>query len=295
MKNHSTKPHALQKAFDGFLEQAKEKDNRPHPIIVSEKWDFPLTYVDTDGNPDNYLYCARDWYMGLGGDRAVWSRSKADWLSSSQPVMIETKRERRAPEMLEYVTQYGLYRIAQVMKPRKGETALGEIQAYLAVSGVFVGQLARGSKKATRTAKRLISQARQDGIEERKNFTTTATAKHINHKPQIGLLTNVIYSKLFKVGNEYTAKREIVAILGLDDKQARNLRDHINDLATSAVKMAEQAAIRAMNNRAGLMTDDEMLNVVKQCARIVAVPAWQLAEFAGVDLLTDKPTLPSGK
>lgn len=284
-----------QRSFDGFLEQAKEKDTRPHPLIVSDKWQFPLTYVDTDNDPDNYLYCARDWYMGLGGDKAVWSRSKSDWLSSSQPVMVETKRDRRAPEMLEYVDQYALYLIAQRMKPTKEKPAIGEIQSYLAAAGVFVGQLARGGKKATRIAKRMISQARQDGIDERKNFTATIKAKHEKHKPQYGLVSNAIYSKVFKLGDEYTAKKHIVAILGLDAKQSKDLRGNLNELAQSAVTMAEKAAIRAMNNRAGLMTDAEIMQIVKQCARIVSVSAWELAEFAGVDLVTDKPLLGKGR
>lgn len=285
-----------QMSFDiEILAQAQEKDRRPHPVIISTKWNFPLTYVDTDGNADNYLYCARDWYIGLGGDKSNWSNHKNDWLSSVQPVMIETKRERRAPEMLEYVDQYGLYRIAQVMKPRKGETALGEIQAYLAMAGVFVGQLARGNKNATRMAKKLISKSRQDGIAERKNFTATARAKHIKNNPPIGLMTNTIYSKLFNLGNEYTAKKMIIAELGLSDKHARNLRDNFSDLANDAIRMAETASIRAMENRPNLMTDAEMLYTVKQCARIVAVPVRQLAEFAGVDLLSDKPLLSSGK
>lgn len=272
-----------------------KRERRAIPLEVSEKWDFPLTYVDTDGNPDNYLYCARDWYIGLGGLKGNWSTHKNDWLSSVEPVMIETKRERRAPEMLEYVNEQGLYLISQRMKSRKGDTALGDIQVFLAASGVFVSQFARGSKKATRKAQRVISQNRQDGIIERKSFTAIATEKHVKHKPQIGLLTNGMYSKLFNVGDEYTAKREIVAILGLSDKQAKALRDNINDLAVSAIKMAETAAIRAMQNRQSLMTDDEMMATVKQCARIVAPMAWQLAEFAGVDLLTDKPLLGNRK
>lgn len=273
------------------LDEIPKKDTRPHPIIVSEKWQFPLTYVDVDGNPDNYLDCARDWYMGLGGDKSNWSNHKADWLSTAQPVMIETKRERRAPEMLEYVNQYGLYRIAQVMKHRKDKTALAEIQSYLAAAGVFVGQLTRGSKNATRIAKKLISQARQDGITERKNFTAMATAKHIKHKPPIGLMTNTIYSKLFNLGNEWTAKKAIIAELGLTDKQARNLRDNFSDLVNDAIRLAESASIRVMENRPSLMTDNEMLACVRQCAAITAVSAKQLAEYAGIDLLSDRPLL----
>lgn len=298
MKNRSINPvipqeSFIQRAFDGFIEQASTKDTRPHPLIVSERWQFPLTYVDTNGNPDDYLYCARDWYMGLGGDKAVWSRSKADWLLSSQPVMIETKRERRQPEMLEYVNQYGLYRIAQVMKPRKGETALGEIQAYLAAAGVLFAQLARGNHKAKKLVKS-ITPTRLEAIEERKNFTATIKGKHVKHKPQYALLSNMVYSRVLNAGDEYTAKRVIVAELGLSDKQAKNLRDNINDLALSAITMAEKAAIAAMNNRPNLLSDDEMMYIVKHCARITAVSARQLAEFAGVDLLTGKPLLGSG-
>lgn len=155
MPNTSTsKPPTQLSLFDNI---APLTDIRPLPLIIADKWQFPLAYVDQDGDPDNYLYCARDWYIGLEGTKQGWSFSKKDWFtvisdwSSSvdqsekiPAVLSQVKRVRRKPENLEFVNTKGLYTIAQRMyeKPDKRMSAVrSEIIDYLAKSGVLVDKM----------------------------------------------------------------------------------------------------------------------------------------------------------
>lgn len=283
--------------MDEIIPNEARRDKRPLPLIVAEKWQFPLTHIETDNSSD-YLYCARDWYMGLGGDKAVWSRSKADWLTQSQPVMIETKRERRQPEMLEYVSEKGLYDIAQVMKvTKKNSERLQPIKDYLSISGVKLDEARRDKRKAKTLVKNIVQHhnpQRDNSKVQRKSFMQIATETHRNRNPKHGTLTNAIYHKLGKTVFEWTAKKEIAAILNLTPQEERHFRDHVNDLFLSAVTMAERASERAMQTSGGNLSDEQQLAIVRQCARIVAVSAYQLADVARVDLVTGKPLLASG-
>lgn len=292
----------IQLAFDGILSQAAIKDVRPLPLIISDKWGFPLTYVDNDGNPDNYLYSARDWYMGLGGASPNWSTSKNDWLYkdnqlNAETVLIETKRERRAPEMLEYVTEKGIYDITQNMRVVKSnEERLKPIKDYVSIAARDFDSVRRGSKRGKKIEKAIVSKNRQDSIDQRKGLAATVKSKALRFSPMLmGRLTNTMYSKLFKVGTEYTAKKEIVSALGLTPSQAKHLRDHVNKLALKSIEMVEEAANAKIENHPTKMTDEEILYAVKQCARIIAPTAWSLAEFAGIDLMTGHKLLTSGK
>jgi hypothetical protein len=281
--------------MDGFDEI--RRDPAPLPILVSQKWGFPLIYVDTSGKVGDYLYCARDWYIGLGGDKSNWSRLKSDWLSSVQPVAIETKRERRQPEILEYVGEKGLYDIVQAMKvTKKNAERLQPIKDYLSKSGVRFDEIRRDPAKA----KAFIGQVekhhgiRADGIVKRNIFTETLRDTHMSRNPEYWTATNVVYHKLFRTAKESTAKKEICAILGLDDKQAKNFRDHVNGLALSAIAMAEEASAAKMRGLQRSLSTQEQLDIVRYCAREVAIAASHLAEYANVDLLTGAPLLKQG-
>lgn len=117
-------------------------DPRPLPLIVAEKWNFPLTHIEQTP----MLFCAVEWYKGLGGLKSNWSTLKSDWLSTLEPVLIEVKRERRKPEKLEFVTAKGLYSIAARMND-KGRPQLDEIKRYLAAAGVFTDEARRNPEK----------------------------------------------------------------------------------------------------------------------------------------------------
>jgi hypothetical protein len=85
-------------------------DKRPLPLIVSQKWNFPLAYVNRNSNLNYYLYCACDWFIGLGGEKSGWSKFDKNRLISIQPV--EVRRSNGKTESLEFVIAEDLYRIA---------------------------------------------------------------------------------------------------------------------------------------------------------------------------------------
>ena len=107
-------------------------DERPLPLITADKWGFALYHVDRTGDAADYLYCARDWYIGLGGKKNAWSMYKNDWLLFMQPVEMGVKRPRRPIEMLEFVNAGSLYAIAVRMENKPDRPQLEYIKRMLA-------------------------------------------------------------------------------------------------------------------------------------------------------------------
>lgn len=265
----------------------------PLPLIVASEWNFPLQYHVIG---DTHYFAVIDWIAGLAttdniSASKIWGKMQNETSTSSRTLnylATDGKTYQR-----DYTDDETLYKIAGYMRATKKRPALQAIKDYLAKAGVIVDAVHRDPLKAKAFIKATEKHhgLREESIQQRKSFTFIVTQKHIQHNPQIGLLTNAIYSRLFRVGTEYTAKREIVAILGLSNTQAKSMRDHLKPLALSAVKMAEEAAMIKIDNSSALLSDDEMMAIVKHCARIVAVSAHELADYAGVDLLTSLPVL----
>lgn len=259
------------------------KDDRPLPLITADKWGFELAYVDQDGNADNYIYCARDWYMGLGGLKGNWSTQKSDWLYSLEPVEIEVKRPRRKPETVEFVDAKGLYLIASRMTPHKSKPELESIKKYLADAGVFADIARRNPIEA---ARQLHDFARQKGIVQRKEAMQGAKDSHITGRPQYGLLTNAEYEIV--LGG---IKSELVKVLGLDEKQAARFREELGTLAIDALQMVEHSIAIRFNASYGELTDLQQLEIVRDCAHIVAPAFHQMCAYLGVDVLRNAPLL----
>lgn len=275
-------------------------DERPAPIQTAHKFNFPLQHYAPITEGQEYQYSILDWIRGLTGDTQreaskSWDRMKNE-LSISTGQLDYIAADGKTYQAA-FTNAKGLYLISQSLRVTKARPQLKEVREFLATSAAWVELIGR-DKKAAKVGRKQIAQhhgLREESIAQRKDFTATVARKSLNPKPQYGLLSNAIYSRLFRIGTEYTAKREIVAILGLSSAQAKHMRDNINSLALSAVKMAEEAAMVKIDNSPDKLSDEEMLGIVKHCARIVASSAHDLANYAGVDLLTGQAILPSGK
>lgn len=129
-----------------FLDVPDESDIRPLPLIVAERWNFPLAYTETK---DGLYYAIQDWARGLTGDsdiRKVLSKMQKQMSISSRPlpyVATDGKTYQR-----EYTNDRGLYLIAQYLRVTKARVILGEIKRYLASAGVFVDEARRNPEAA---------------------------------------------------------------------------------------------------------------------------------------------------
>lgn len=262
----------------------KTKDSRPLPLIVAEQWDFPLQYHASNGKT---FFSIQDWIAGVAktdNAKRFWSDMQKRLEKSGNElyascVQLPYHASNGKTYQMDFADDVTLYQITQRMDVNTGLRDV--ILVYLAKSGAIIDDARRNGN--------LERLARSEGIEKRKDFTATIKKKSKRfNKYLIGRATNTIYSKLFRIGTEYTAKKMIVAELGLSDKEARNMRDYLNRLANKAIEMAEEAATVKIDNYPVQLSDDEILHIVKHCARIVAVSANELADYAGVDLLSGK-------
>jgi len=261
------------------IEKYRSEDPRPLPLLVAEKWGFDLAFIDQDGNADRYLYSARDWFIGLGGEKSGWAKFDKSWLISNQPV--EVKRKNRKPESLDFVLAEDLYRIAQDMRAMAKRPQLQEIKDYLAAAGVLADQARR---KPQETAEKLLARAK--GIEARNLMTTAAQETHETHRPFYGKLTDVEYQILLGA-----TKQTIVERLNFNKSQTTHFRDQLGALALKALEMAETASAAKMRQQGRALTHEEQLEIVRTCARMVAPGFHQLADYLGVDRIQNNPLL----
>jgi len=246
-------------------------NDNPHPLIVAARWGFKLSYVDQDGDKDHYLYAGIEWFRGLGGDRSRWTRVKSKLLLSTQQLPF-TAADGKTYQ-IDFVTQDDLYRIAMDMRQTAKRPQLKEIVAYLAKAGVLFDQFRRKPQKAIRTF---------EEIEDRKALCAAEKHSHAAHAPNYGMLTNQTYQVLFGA-----AKSELCKHLGLNYTQSRNFRDQLSELARRAIQMSEAGAAAQMSAESGL-SDMQQADIVRWYAAKLAPIAVEMAQQAGIDLLSGK-------
>jgi len=112
-------------------------DDLPLPLIVARKWDFPLQYHFSGGV---YWYSPVDWIAGLIG-RASASKTWRNIEYAKQYDFSKDTLPYQATDgktyQTDFVTDTGLYWVAQYMRNAKGREALIAIKTYLADAGAF--------------------------------------------------------------------------------------------------------------------------------------------------------------
>src|SRR5690349_9662950 len=111
------------------------------PLIVAQKWGFPLAYHETD---EGTFYAVQDWVRGLTGDKEVkkaLAKIKNQRSLSSRPlpyVASDGKTYQR-----DFTNDKGLYLIAQYLRVTKARPVLDEIKRFLAAAGAFADEIRR--------------------------------------------------------------------------------------------------------------------------------------------------------
>lgn len=271
------------------------QDDRPLPLIVADKWQFDLASIERDDTGE-IIYCARDWYIGLGGLKPRWSASKSDWLTIGEPVAIEVKRPRRPVEKLEFVKAEGLYSIAARM--RNDSLQLAEIKDYLAKAGVLADELRRNPETGvdvTIDAYAMQGKDNQwiteriDGKVSNKRFRQAlvdAVAETVTEF-QHATAQNTVYEGLW---NRTAA--QLKSELGL--KQRQSLRDNQPTLALVYQRLAEHVIAHELSKLDGVSFEDAR-RIVYKVAVMVGSQAAQTGQALGVDLATGKALLGGGQ
>lgn len=286
----------------------QSQDNRPLPLLVAEKWDFNLTYHV--GNDGTYMYCARDWFVELGGKASNWSRDKSDWLSfsnqSKKPelIVLDVKRERRPIENLEFVTDKGLYSIAQRMYEKDGNkvsAVRSEILDYLSASGAFVDAIRRDPEQMEALAavkrKREIDKYERAGLADRMEVrrlkdrdanievfkSLKATITKVCENPHFGRLINAEYLAMF---GEVASTLQIIL-------NTKNVRDGLQSLQLTYLTAAERS-LQAILEHHKHMTNGQIESAIQDAITPLGATLKNLCNSLGIHPITGKPLLESG-
>lgn len=247
-------------------------DKRTVPLIVADKWRFPLAYIDQDGNADHYLYAGSDWFQGLGGSRNHWTRTRDD-LHLSTVKLPYVARDGKTYQ-IDFLTQEQLYQVAIEMRPMKKRPQLELIRAYLAKAGVFADKARRDPKWAA---------ARLEGQVARSAFTD-ALSENVTDltRSDYATATNDVYRGVF-----HREASELKQALHAD-----KVRDHMSTPALMYLGIAEWASGQRIGEE-GAITFSEARNIIRDESGIVGEQVEDFEHRFGIDIVTGKPPLPA--
>lgn len=261
-----------------------EADNSPLPLLTADKWGFDLSYINRDGNPQNYLYRIQDWIVGLTGmsmltAQQTWSKMDMTARFEIKWLPIEVKKGQTVE--MAFTIDKGLYYIAQQLRALKSRPQVKEIREYLAEAGAFT-DLAR--MNPAQVGAMLTERAK--GIEARNDATQAFQSTHVNGQPQYWALTEAENEILLGA-----TKAELTKQLKLNNQQAKRFRDQFGELTLQAFRMAETASAIKMRELGRKLTDNEQLEIVRHCASMVAPAFHKLTEYLQVDNVRNQPLL----
>lgn len=293
-----------------------EPKNLPLPLIVAERWGFPLAFHIVDGQ---HMYAIQDWMRGLLGvqdTRYMWAKFKkqhphSQALTSSQRLKYKTSDGKS--QLRDFLTDNGLYFIAQYLRATQDRPMLNEIRQYLANAGKLVDELRRDESAiiitskmspeqkaaAVKKAKRVIPRgtdksdqwvaSRTHTKEKRKEFTAALTRAVIEmlSPKDYATITDDIYMGLW----ERTAailRRE------MELPQKANLRDYQPRLALHFQGIVEELTAYELGERQEV-TWEEARRIVQKVAKMVRAWVKEAQEQVTVDIATGRPLLTVGQ
>lgn len=303
---------------DEYVDTTPTDDSRPLPLIVAERWGFPLQHYIIDGE---HWYAVRDWIAGLAGTEAslaakMWSkmkRSEPELSTSSRQFSYTVADGRKYAS--DFTDERGLYMVAQKLRVTKTRETLRAILEFLANAGVFVDELRRDPEKRAELAAAIIDddpeaavgevldrvgegyrkkgrtdswiEVRVQGIVTRRQFTDALKAAVIDATPSMYARTTV---QLYRGLLDRTAA-QLRGDLGLKSKQ--NPRDHMGEYALAYVRMAERLC-RDLLADAEAVKLSQALDIIWQVTKLIKQQYDATQNFLGRDLVTGRPLLADG-
>jgi len=283
----------------------KNKD-LPLPLIVAERWNFPLACVKTPNGP---FYPIQDWIRGLTATNnpiRIWSDLKNSTTQLfGSTVELPYKASDGKTYQVEHVNDKGLYVIAQGLRVTKSRPALAAIKRFLAEAGAFVDEVrldpnsivSSGAMTPDQAIDAAIQayraqgkddkwiRARIEGKIKRNLFTAAlnaAVAEALSPR-QYATATDDIYVGLWGRTSAYL-KGELKL------PKSASLRDHQPTLALDYQRIAEGVAAQKLGDRSELSWE-EARSIVKTVANFIGQQARATSELLNTDLATGKPLL----
>ncbi|MBZ0319358.1 MAG: hypothetical protein K8L91_23310 [Anaerolineae bacterium] len=139
-------------------------------------------------------------------------------------------------------------------------------------------------------AQREREEIRQRSKRIRLSYAETLVETHEKGKPNFPRATNAGYRGLF---NMVTA--QLVEYLGLNESQARRLRDHLGDLALTGITMYEALAKHDTLAFGEAFNDKQQADMTYEAAREILQIVKPRADRLKIDLVSGKPLLSQGE
>jgi hypothetical protein len=276
----------------------------PLPLIVAQKWEFPLAHVKTD---NDYFYAVQDWIRGLTNEKDVTrilAKLKNQTSTSSRPLPYTASDGKTYQR--DFTDDKGLYLIAQYLRTTKARPMLAAIKTYLSEAGAFVDLVRRepdtvitsGAIDPDAAIDAAIEAYRKQGKDDRWisarltgkikriQFTTAlkAAVADMLTKQHYALATDEIYKGLW--GRTASILKDELHVSG-----KISLRDHQPAVALSYQALAEEVAAQKLGNETELAWEQARY-IVRVVAEMIGTQAQQTATYLQMDLATGKPLLP---
>ncbi|GIK66736.1 MAG: hypothetical protein BroJett018_45300 [Chloroflexota bacterium] len=140
--------------------------------------------------------------------------------------------------------------------------------------------------EAQAEAQREREALRQKSKRIRLSYTETLIETHENRHPNFARATNAGYKGLFNM-----VASEIIKYLGLNESQAKYLRDHIGDLALTGITAYEAFAKHDMLAFGSQLSDEQQAKLTYQAAQEILQIVKPRAERLKIDLVSGRPLL----
>lgn len=121
-------------------------DHRPLPLIVAQRWNFPLASHET---AEGLVYAVQDWISGLTGETdtryllAKFKKTKAGKQTWNSVQRLKYQAMDGKSYQRDFTTDKGLYLIAQYLRVTQERPMLDEVRRFLAAAGAFVDEVRR--------------------------------------------------------------------------------------------------------------------------------------------------------
>lgn len=285
-------------------------DDTPLPLIVANRWHFPLANVETDGGR---YYAVQDWMRGLTGENdtryllAKFKKTDAGkqmWKSGQ--LLPYTATDGKVYKR-DFVKDTGLYLIAQYLRVKEDRPMLDEIRRFLAAAGAFVDEVRRdpdkiveGVSNPDKLLDAFIEYHRKRGKDDRwihmrieskikRNQFTAALAEFV-----LGTLTPRHYATATDDVYKGLWGRTAATLKSeLSVPKNNSLRDYQPTIALYYQGIVEEVCAQKLGMREELWWD-EARDIIRTVAAIIGRQAKETGELLQQDLATGKPLLMQG-
>jgi len=286
-----------------------QDDLRPLPLIVADKWDFPLQYHDVE---DKTYFAISDWIIGLIGcsssySTVVWTNfKKTDLYKTSQLQSWALQLKYQSSDGKSYNRNFAndetLYLLVQYLRSSDDRPMLDEIRQFLAISGATLDDWRRNPEKfiSAAEAKRLEILERHDkaGLGDRPEIIHLKSEHEI--KRSIKELNSVIQSL---IDNPDFAKLHDTKYVSLFGETASNLKKMLDTkdihkslptLQLDTLDFTHKQIMQVLRLQ-GKISNDEAMKSIAMVVEPLGVYLRGLCANLGIHHVTGKPLLGSGQ